>query len=110
MTTAPQPARLLAPKARAAPTHPSSLWGPTCDGLDCVSRHVALPELEVGAWLYFPNMGAYTAAAGSNFNGMPLPSKLYLPPPLRSPAHQLAAAVPPPPPLAADLALRVACG
>ena len=96
--------------ARAAPTHPSSLWGPTCDGLDCVSRHVALPELEVGAWLYFPNMGAYTAAAGSNFNGMPLPSKLYLPPPLRSPAHQLAAAVPPPPPLAADLALRVACG
>jgi len=66
-------------KEALGPPQPCSIWGPTCDGLDCVSREAALPDLEVGQWLYFPNMGAYTAAAGSNFNGMPLPDKIYLP-------------------------------
>jgi ornithine decarboxylase len=56
---------------------PASIWGPTCDGLDCVMPDTKLPDLEVGQWLYFPDMGAYTSAAGSNFNGMALPSKLY---------------------------------
>ena len=50
-----------------------SVWGPTCDGLDCVLPEVELPDLEIGAWLYFRNMGAYTLAAGSTFNGMPRP-------------------------------------
>ena len=49
------------------------MWGPTCDGLDCVLPQVSLPDLSPGAWLYFPNMGAYTMAAGSTFNGMPRP-------------------------------------
>ena len=57
---------------------PCSVWGPTCDGIDCVMSDVRLPELEVGAWLYFPDMGAYTACAGSNFNGMALPDVVYL--------------------------------
>ena len=56
-----------------------SIWGPTCDGLDCISKEARLPELQVGDWLYYDDMGAYTAAAGSNFNGMPLPDKHYLP-------------------------------
>jgi len=51
----------------------SSVWGPTCDGLDCVLPKVSLPDLSPGDWLYFPNMGAYTMAAGSTFNGMPRP-------------------------------------
>ena len=50
-----------------------SVWGPTCDGLDCVLPEVELPDLSIGAWLYFRNMGAYTLAAGSTFNGMPRP-------------------------------------
>ena len=50
-----------------------SVWGPTCDGLDCVLPEVELPDLEIGTWLYFRNMGAYTLAAGSSFNGMPRP-------------------------------------
>ena len=50
-----------------------SVWGPTCDGLDCVLPEVELPDLDIGAWLYFRNMGAYTLAAGSSFNGMPRP-------------------------------------
>mmetsp|Transcript_8218 Transcript_8218/g.11094 ORF Transcript_8218/g.11094 Transcript_8218/m.11094 type:complete len:529 (+) Transcript_8218:595-2181(+) len=49
--------------------HYSTLFGPTCDGLDTILRNVPLPELKLGDWLVFPNMGAYTLAAGSNFNG-----------------------------------------
>lgn len=45
------------------------MFGPTCDALDTVLRDYQLPELQVNDWLVFPNMGAYTKAAGSNFNG-----------------------------------------
>lgn len=56
------------------PSLSSSVWGPTCDGLDCVLSSTLLPCLDIGDWLYFPNMGAYTLAAGSTFNGMPRPN------------------------------------
>lgn len=46
-----------------------TLFGPTCDSIDCVAKDIELPELEVGDWLFFKNMGAYTVAAASNFNG-----------------------------------------
>lgn len=52
-------------------TFPSSLWGPTCDGLDCILPKTQMPRLDVGDWVYFRNMGAYTLAAGSTFNGIP---------------------------------------
>ena len=49
---------------------PSSIWGPTCDSIDCVCRVTMLPEgLRVGDWLAFNNMGAYTLCAASQFNG-----------------------------------------
>lgn len=51
----------------------SSVWGPTCDGLDQVLERVELPELFTGDWLLFNNMGAYTLCAASEFNGMPVP-------------------------------------
>ena len=57
----------------------SSVWGHTCDGIDCiVEQSTELPLLELGQWLYFKNMGAYTTSAGSNFNGFSLPNKVYL--------------------------------
>jgi ornithine decarboxylase len=46
-----------------------SVWGPTCDSMDCITKNALLPELDVGDWLYFPNMGAYTMCAASTFNG-----------------------------------------
>lgn len=50
--------------------HRFSIWGPTCDGLDCVSTGSALEHnVEVGDWLYFPDLGAYTSAATTSFNG-----------------------------------------
>lgn len=35
-----------------------SIWGPTCDGIDCISTSCELPDLvDVGDWLYFEEMG-----------------------------------------------------
>jgi ornithine decarboxylase len=48
---------------------PSTLYGPTCDGMDTLLRGCMLPELDVGDWLAWDNFGAYTLAAGSAFNG-----------------------------------------
>lgn len=48
-----------------------SIWGPTCDSIDCVSSKTYLPvsKLKVGDWLRWENMGAYTICAASQFNG-----------------------------------------
>jgi ornithine decarboxylase len=48
----------------------STIWGPTCDGGDCVSKETKLPELDIGDWLIFDNFGSYTMATSSNFNGL----------------------------------------
>lgn len=50
-------------------TYASTVFGPTCDALDTVMTDRQLPDLEMNDWLVFPCMGAYTAAAGSSFNG-----------------------------------------
>ena len=47
----------------------STVFGPTCDSIDVIARSVLLPKLKIGDWLYFQNMGAYTMAAASSFNG-----------------------------------------
>jgi ornithine decarboxylase len=48
-----------------------SVWGPTCDSIDCVRDLVQLPKgLKVGDWLVYENMGAYTICAASTFNGI----------------------------------------
>ena len=50
---------------------PCSVWGPTCDSIDCVRDLVQLPKgLKVGDWLVYENMGAYTICAASTFNGI----------------------------------------
>jgi len=54
-----------------------SIWGPTCDGLDCIVNECQLPEMDIGEWIIFRNMGAYTMAAASCFNGMPKPKCYY---------------------------------
>ncbi|XP_004396371.1 PREDICTED: ornithine decarboxylase-like [Odobenus rosmarus divergens] len=47
----------------------TSIWGPTCDGLDLIVQGCDLPEMHVGDWMVFENMGAYAVAAASTFNG-----------------------------------------
>lgn len=56
----------------------STLFGPTCDSMDVIVKGYPLPEANVGEWLYFEHMGAYTKASGTTFNGMPLPSIEYI--------------------------------
>ena len=59
-------------------TFPSKIFGPTCDSIDVVAEKIMLPELHIGDWLYVENFGAYTCAAGSEFNGMEQPIKHYI--------------------------------
>ena len=59
----------IADAFEGAPLIKSTVFGPTCDGLDTLLRGAPLPELQCGDWLLFPSMGAYTWSAGSNFNG-----------------------------------------
>ncbi|XP_067677625.1 ornithine decarboxylase-like isoform X2 [Haliotis asinina] len=72
----------IIPKLVKAPssdvTFTSTLWGPTCDSLDCVRKELPLPELHIGDWLYVENMGAYTTSTASRFNGMPIPRCHYI--------------------------------
>jgi len=53
-------------------TSETILFGRTCDSLDVIAKGT-LENLEVGDWLYFPMMGAYTNATASEFNGFPKP-------------------------------------
>ncbi|XP_019403088.1 PREDICTED: antizyme inhibitor 2 isoform X1 [Crocodylus porosus] len=59
------------------PSYNSSLWGSSCDGQDCIAEGLELPELQVHDWLIFENMGAYTIAASSSFNGFQPPQINY---------------------------------
>uniref|UniRef100_H2ZI04 ornithine decarboxylase n=1 Tax=Ciona savignyi TaxID=51511 RepID=H2ZI04_CIOSA len=56
----------------------SSIWGPTCDGLDQICEHVMLPELTTGNWIIWEDMGAYTISAGSAFNGFKTTKMFYV--------------------------------
>lgn len=55
---------------------PCILYGPTCDSFDTFfNEEVQLPELDVGDWLIFPSMGAYSSVMSSTFNGF-LPASI----------------------------------
>ncbi|XP_076804887.1 ornithine decarboxylase-like [Clavelina lepadiformis] len=56
----------------------SSIWGPTCDGLDQITKHILLPEIDTGDWIIWHDMGAYTVAAGSAFNGFKTKKMFYV--------------------------------
>jgi ornithine decarboxylase len=59
------------------------VFGPTCDGIDELSKNhyisntsrVFLPKLVEGDLIYQENIGAYSNASATNFNGMP-PAKV----------------------------------
>ncbi|KAK5660160.1 hypothetical protein OQA88_13629 [Cercophora sp. LCS_1] len=47
-----------------------SIWGPTCDGIDRITESIRFrAALDVGDWLYFEDMGAYTMCSATTFNG-----------------------------------------
>lgn len=52
-----------------------SVFGPTCDAFDTISNSEELPDLEIGDYLYAENIGAYSIASSTYFNGFP-PAKV----------------------------------
>ena len=53
----------------------SAVFGPTCDAFDTISVAEELPELEIGDLIYAENIGAYSIASSTYFNGFP-PAKI----------------------------------
>jgi len=47
----------------------SAVYGPTCDSLDTISLSEELPELTIGDLVYAENIGAYSYATATHFNG-----------------------------------------
>jgi len=61
---------------KKGPAEICSVFGPTCDALDVVSMAENLPNnLELGDLLFSQNIGAYSAASSTYFNGFP-PAKV----------------------------------
>jgi ornithine decarboxylase len=52
-----------------------AVFGQTCDGLDCLSQSELLPGLEIEDLVYSENIGAYSHASATWFNGFP-PAKV----------------------------------
>jgi ornithine decarboxylase len=50
---------------------PMTIFGSTCDGGDVIYKEYYLPsDTQEGDWIVWENMGAYTLAATTNFNGL----------------------------------------
>ncbi|HAF95723.1 MAG: decarboxylase [Elusimicrobia bacterium GWC2_51_8] len=61
---------------REGPEQVCAVFGPTCDALDVISMSETLPtDLELGELLYSENIGAYSHASSTYFNGFP-PAKV----------------------------------
>jgi ornithine decarboxylase len=56
---------------KRGPREISAVFGPTCDALDVVSQAENLPNLQVGDLVYSENIGAYSRASATWFNGFP---------------------------------------
>jgi len=48
-----------------------TVFGQTCDGLDTISHSEELPKLEIEDLVYAENIGAYSSASSTRFNGFP---------------------------------------
>jgi len=64
---------------RSGHTQLSTLAGPTCDSFDIIARGEDVPELQIGDVAYVENIGAYSLASATNFNGMPTAKVLMIP-------------------------------
>ncbi|CAF1193627.1 unnamed protein product [Adineta ricciae] len=56
----------------------SVIFGPTCDSIDCIAHSIDLPLLSIGDVLWFPDVGSYTNACASNFNGFQTKKFLFI--------------------------------
>jgi len=65
--------------SKGLPTGKQALFfGKTCDSLDLIASEENASEYQVGDVFVVPNMGAYTSASATAFNGFPVPPTYYL--------------------------------
>jgi ornithine decarboxylase len=57
------------------PTQFCAVFGPTCDALDTIGLVEQLPVMDMGELVYAENIGAYSSASSTYFNGFP-PAKI----------------------------------
>ncbi|KFQ21911.1 Arginine decarboxylase, partial [Merops nubicus] len=75
-----RPILCLSPLQRPCPeqpSHGSSLRGPAGQAEDCIAEGLQLPELQVGDWLVFEDMGAYTIPSTPQLGGSAQPQVTY---------------------------------
>ena len=60
---------------KTGPTELCAVFGPTCDALDTITMAEELPDMELGDLVYSENIGAYSHASSTYFNGFP-PAKV----------------------------------
>ncbi|XP_061116373.1 ornithine decarboxylase 1-like [Conger conger] len=58
--------------------YPSTIYGQTCDGHDLIVEEYNLPDIQVGKWMIFYHMGAYSITTATNFNGFPKPKTKFV--------------------------------
>jgi ornithine decarboxylase len=63
---------------KKGPRYISAVFGPTCDALDTISQAEELPELQLGDLVYSENIGAYSHASSTCFNGFPPAQVLHI--------------------------------
>jgi len=60
---------------KEGPTQFCAVFGPTCDALDTIGLVEQLPVMDMGELVYSENIGAYSSASSTYFNGFP-PAKI----------------------------------
>lgn len=74
------PIPILEEEESKRPLTKCSLWGPTCDSTDRIMEFCTLPRMEVGEWVVFENLGAYSLTSATTFNGFPKPAVKFVVP------------------------------
>jgi len=69
---------LLPFNERNEKTFKSIVFGPTCDSLDIISKECQLPSLAIGESILIRNIGAYSTASATEFNGFTKPFCYYV--------------------------------
>lgn len=69
---------LLPFNERTEKTYECTVFGLSCDSFDRIASNCRLPDLSIGEVIYVLNMGAYTLASASHFNGFTPPECKYI--------------------------------
>ncbi|KAF8375132.1 hypothetical protein PRIPAC_81561 [Pristionchus pacificus] len=64
--------------SRKTESFTSTIFGPSLDSIDRIEQNKVMRALDVGEWLIYEDMGAYTAAIATTFNGFARPTPVHV--------------------------------